>query len=96
MRSYRVDLIDFHGKILSAENIEGATDDAAIEVARSIFGNRRHYRSVEVWQLWRLVYHDRRFMKPVEADSSSRVRVESSHLPLRAFSEHSTGYAASR
>jgi hypothetical protein len=82
MRSYRVDLIDFQGQILRAEILENATDRAAIDIARNIFGSRRHYRSVEVWQQWRLIYHDRRSAKSEQPSDAMNAGFESSSIQL--------------
>jgi len=82
MRTYRVDLIGFDGKILTAENLENATDDAAIEIARNIFNSRCHYRSVEVWQQWRLVYQERRAQKADEPDAGSPPKLNGSLVEL--------------
>ena len=82
MQSYRVDLIDFQGTTLTAETLENATDTAAIDIARTIFNNRRHYRSVEVWQQWRLVYHDRRPLKPEHRASTVVARLQDSLVQL--------------
>ena len=84
MQSYRVDLIDFQGTTLTAENLENATDKAAIEIAQNIFRSRRHYCGVEVWQQWRLVYHDRRSLKPEHPASTVVATLQTSVIQFPA------------
>jgi len=100
MQSYRVDLIDFQGTILTAENLENATDNAAVEIARNIFSSRRHYRSVEVWQQWRLVYHDRRPLELKHPVNAVGARFQSSLMQLpsnyRAPNKRQERYATLR